>query len=281
MSSNTSGSGTRIVSRGDRRWRTFGLAIGSVMASLVALELLLHLFMGNLGMPRYDIHPADGRCVGLRPDTAVPYTGWFLRVPEVLHDVNHLGYRGEPRTADKPSDLFRILLIGDSFVYGQSVRADETVAAYLERLLHERSGQPVEVLNFGIPGLNLEEDVGQYVHFASRWRHDLVLLAASDNDLDSPICDLVSQETTAAVIKTLRLARLVYFLALHPFGEVKADVGSPSERLQRAFATFATSSRAAGADVGLVLLHGKIDGAPNDLIAKVADQHAIPQLWLQ
>jgi hypothetical protein len=118
------------------------IVIASTVCTLVAVELALQFLTGNLGMPRYDIHPPDGRCVGLRPATAVEYTGWFLRVPNTVHDVNPLGYRGEPRERERPLGTLRILMIGDSYTYGQAVAADQTMAANLERQLRQELGRP-------------------------------------------------------------------------------------------------------------------------------------------
>jgi lysophospholipase L1-like esterase len=273
------------ASTGTRRritWRGVILIMGAgTLVTLLALELVLQIVTGNLGMPLYDIHPPDGRCVGLRAGTAVPYTGWALRVPQVFHEVNDLGFRGEARRPDAAPDAFRVLMIGDSYTYGQAVAAEQAMAAQLEAVLHEQGQRRVEVLNFGVPGLNLEEDLDQYRKFAAGWRHDLVLLAAADNDLGPPLCSLVSQGATVWIIKHFRLARLYYFVFRSPFGAVDAHAGAPAERLQRVLDGFIETSQAAHARFGLVMLQGHLDGAPSGLVEQITATRATPQLLLQ
>ena len=269
--------------RARSRWRSVLFAVvTSSLATLIVLELILQVATGNLGMPRYDIHPADGRCVGLSPGTAVGYTGWALRVPEVTHDVNRLGYRGDVRERDKPADVFRILMIGDSFTYGQAVAADQTMAAHLEHALREQSKSKIEVLNFGVPGLNAEESIDQYRKFASQWQHDLVLLAASGNDLGPPICNLVSKPRTASLIKSIRLARLIYFFAIHPFDERDARSGRPQERLESVIDGFMETSHEHQARFGLVMLQNTgFDGAGDVRLDPVAGARSLPFFALE
>src|SRR5262245_51642872 len=65
-------------------------------ASLLVLEVVGRFVFGGAeqaGLYEFERF-ADGRCVRMRPDTEVSYTGWFLRIPAVRHEVNALGFRG-------------------------------------------------------------------------------------------------------------------------------------------------------------------------------------------
>ena len=65
-----------------------------LVASLLVLELVLRQFLGGVEQAMlYDIG-APGACMGLKPGAQVDYTGWFLKVPPVLQEVNAYGYRG-------------------------------------------------------------------------------------------------------------------------------------------------------------------------------------------
>ena len=57
----------------------------------------------------------------------------------------------EPRTIDQ-ADVFRVLLLGDSFVEAVQVEASKTVAARLESALQQQSSRRVEVINAGVAG---------------------------------------------------------------------------------------------------------------------------------
>jgi lysophospholipase L1-like esterase len=51
---------------------------------------------------------------------------------------------------EKPEGVFRILLIGDSFIEGEGVELPQTAAQVLEAELTETTGKPVEVVNMGV-----------------------------------------------------------------------------------------------------------------------------------
>jgi hypothetical protein len=67
-------------------------------------------------------------------------------------------------TRERPKDVFRIALIGSSFVQGVGVENNETFDAVLENRLNDspdRSASPrVEVLNFGVAGYTQMQHVG-------------------------------------------------------------------------------------------------------------------------
>jgi lysophospholipase L1-like esterase len=92
---------------------------------------------------------ADGSSQGLpyrlRPGVEVAFNGVHVR-------VNGLGLRG-PEVGKTPAPgTVRVLVLGDSVVFGQGVAEDATVTAELARRLSERWGRPVEVLNAGVQG---------------------------------------------------------------------------------------------------------------------------------
>jgi lysophospholipase L1-like esterase len=62
--------------------------------------------------------------------------------------VNTLGLRGPETSIDKPSDVKRILILGDSYTFGVYCEDEEIYPRVLERLYQEQ-GKKVEVLNAG------------------------------------------------------------------------------------------------------------------------------------
>jgi hypothetical protein len=169
--------------------RTYGKRLLVLLATMLVLELVLQGVGGNMQIAAFEYQPADGRCVGLKPGESVTYTGWLWPIDPVEHGANAYGYRGEPRPRDKPPGVFRIATLGDSFVYGQGVRAEDALAPQLEALL-----DGVQVLNFGAPGYNFEEYLDQYRHFVHHWSIDLLLLFIVDNDLEGAHCPRVAED---------------------------------------------------------------------------------------
>ena len=116
-----------------------------------------------------------------------PRRGWALK-PD-LRDVrvfdgkslnsDRFGFRGTRDHSESPGKAVRILVLGDSFTFGEGVSDDETYSAVLETSL-----PGVEVLNGGVHGYGHDqmllalEDLGPKVH------PDLVLLGFVSEDME-------------------------------------------------------------------------------------------------
>ena len=95
-------------------------------------------------------------------DTYHPIYGWTnlpgyrsdARIPFKV-TINNQGLRANrDYTLQRPANVNRIAVLGDSFVFGEDVDDDQTLPAYLERYL-----KGAEVLNFGVHGYGLGEMV--------------------------------------------------------------------------------------------------------------------------
>ncbi len=95
--------------------------------------------------------------------------------------INSLGLNDAERSVEKPPGTRRILMLGDSFIFGQGVPREKTVASLLE----ERLGG-VEVINAGIPGYCLDQEYLFYKDRGHRLEPDLVLVGFFVNDLEPP-----------------------------------------------------------------------------------------------
>ena len=84
----------------------------------------------------------------LKPNQAYHYSS---REFDVVIHTNRYGLRGRDPVIPKPPGVVRILVLGDSFVFGFPVRDEETFCARLEAGL-QADGYPVEVINGGVSG---------------------------------------------------------------------------------------------------------------------------------
>ena len=131
---------------------------------------------------RYELVPAqrakqDLSAWGSRPATEVTYT------------VNRLGYRGQAVQSPKPADEFRVVVIGDSFVFGSIVDDEETLPRQLEAMLAQRLGaQRVRVVNLGVPGYQIRQVRATLEQRTLELEPDLVLMNLFVNDaVDTPV----------------------------------------------------------------------------------------------
>lgn len=105
--------------------------------------------------------------------------------PRVSYRINRLGFRKPEFEETKPDGVIRIVLIGDSFVFGTGVDYEGTLPHQLAaELRHRFPGPRFEVLNLGIPGDNLSSHVELYSAAVERLHPDVVVLCLTlVNDL--------------------------------------------------------------------------------------------------
>jgi lysophospholipase L1-like esterase len=92
---------------------------------------------------------------------------------------NSLGYRERELTPKDPH-RYRIVVVGDSFTYGQGIEAPERFSNLIEALL----GARYEVLNFGIPGHDMPQHL-QVLDQVLTLQPDFVLLQLFINDFET------------------------------------------------------------------------------------------------
>jgi lysophospholipase L1-like esterase len=97
--------------------------------------------------------------------------------------INSQGFRDREFTLEKPAGTIRIAVLGDSVVWGHGIRIEDTFPKQLEELLAERAVGRYEVLNFGVSGYSLQQEVEQFLVRARRFHPDIVILGTSVNDL--------------------------------------------------------------------------------------------------
>jgi len=127
----------------------------------------------------YDSHndPQVGRI--LLPDQK-GRTHAFFKI-----DTNAFGLREHPIELPKPPGRVRVVLLGDSYVFGTGSEQDDRFGVHLEDYLRERSGkEDVEVLHVGILSWNAVSESVYLRRSLSLFQPDLVIHVTLSNDLD-------------------------------------------------------------------------------------------------
>lgn len=137
-----------------RRWHPAGkltLAIVGVCLGAGGVELAFRLFwrlppwFAEFGQAGMYVATADGD-VALLPG----YRGTLQVDGPTTVSINSLGMRGA-EVGDKQAGERRLLVLGDSVVWGYGVEAEQAFPARLQQRFRE-AGQPVVVGNAGVPG---------------------------------------------------------------------------------------------------------------------------------
>ena len=80
--------------------------------------------------------------------------GYFGPGNRVSHRHNALGLRDEIHPVAKPEGELRILGLGDSYLWGQGVRAEDLLLARLEVELEGDFPETLQTLNTAVPSMN-------------------------------------------------------------------------------------------------------------------------------
>ena len=104
----------------------------------------------------------------------------------VSYRFNDHGCRGPDYPVEKPANVRRILVLGDSFALGVGVHERDTFSAQLERTLNkDLSESPeirYEVINCGVSGYSTTQERALLEIIGPEYRPDVVVLAMVSND---------------------------------------------------------------------------------------------------
>lgn len=160
-------------------WKKTLFTITILLILLIVLELLFRCFPSELNTENKPIGPGD-----LLQFSSNSRIGWELQPDRPHHGHNAAGFRGPQRDEIKPKETWRIAVLGDSITYGLGVDYNRTYSAELERLLRER-GESVEVLNFGVPGFNSNQELAILNDRVWNYDPDMVIMTFSTDDVET------------------------------------------------------------------------------------------------
>ncbi len=167
----------------------FILLIITIVISLFVIEILFRAFIKEvtIGSPVY-FPSKESDYYGL-PFELLP-NGEKCKNCDFY--FNKLGLRNYEVDVPKPGNIFRIVVLGDSHVFGGVLYSD-TIPQQLQRLLNDDSDlrsflkKDFEVINAGILTFNLRSIYYLYHHKIRQLNPDLVLYIFHTNDLEESI----------------------------------------------------------------------------------------------
>jgi hypothetical protein len=169
-----------------RRWTVVLLAAAAVVA---AGELgLRHLAGPPPGAPptRTTLSSSSSRVI----ENPAELGGKNVRglYAGASYETNAAGFRDREYALLKPPRTFRIVVMGDASTMGEGVEADDTYAAVFERMLAGRDdGLAYEVLNLGIVGLTLEQNLrSRLIPVGLAYAPDLIVYGSTLSDIEGP-----------------------------------------------------------------------------------------------
>jgi len=104
---------------------------------------------------------------------------------DVPVSINSEGLRDREFSFDKPTDVYRIMMLGDSTTFGWGVKQEDTAAKFLERKLNAdlpTGYNRAEVMNTGVGNYDTVQEVTYYETIGWKYHPDLVVLVFFIND---------------------------------------------------------------------------------------------------
>jgi len=98
--------------------------------------------------------------------------------------VNRLGFRGPEITPAPAPGVHRVLVLGDSVVFGQGLEEEETVSGVLAVRLNAGGAGRYEVINAGVPGYDAVAEARLLETVGVAVRPEIVIVGTSLNDYD-------------------------------------------------------------------------------------------------
>lgn len=146
------------------------LALGGVFFAFMVGEIAARFMLPLLPDPPNTPFIGDDACMyRLRPSEP----------GELAEDhvdfINEMGFRDRNHPVAKPAGRYRVLGLGDSFVYG-AVPPEENFLRVAERELQETAGLPVDIMLMGVPGWSTENQAAYLKDKGIHLNPDLVIV---------------------------------------------------------------------------------------------------------
>ena len=133
-------------------------------------------FRINVGIVDAYTLPADPRLLfAMQPGRSV--------MKGVDVQINSLGWRGPLPASPKPPETYRMMVFGDSSVFGDGVVEERSFANETGRMLEEREHRDVEVINTAVPGYSSTQCRIVFEDHVDRLEADAVVLAPLWSDI--------------------------------------------------------------------------------------------------
>lgn len=181
-----------------RRWfwapvQAMAVAVGL----LLLLEMAIRGYVATQAMPTYIPHPLY--LWRFRPNTDVTVQ---TPVDVMRFRTNSMGLRDYEIPLEKESGEFRIVCLGDSASFGQSVPLEKTYHKVLQAMLEEQyPGRKFTVINGGMQGYSILQGFWFYCDVGTRYSPDLVVVNEFNEFSDRQMGDFVGNVPTDALAR--------------------------------------------------------------------------------
>jgi len=156
-----------------------------LIAAAILIALLVFEGVANLAMPEPEslakLKSSSNLLYENKPNGQFRYGNGEEFDNEIK--INAYGFRDSEFYTEKPKDIFRIAVLGDSQEEALQVSLEDTWQKVMGQRMSEELGRPVETYNFGVSGYGTDQEWLTLREKVWQFSPDLVILAFSPNDV--------------------------------------------------------------------------------------------------
>lgn len=159
--------------------------VGAFLVSCSLAELFIRL-NPSLYCQGYRPSPSNKLLYELFPNYKIASLGAL---------ISSQGLNDRIFTVDKPANIFRIAVVGDSTSFGWKVPREKSFPKILEKILNDKKkNEAFEVINFSVPGYNTSQELAVIKEKVVKFNPDMVILVYCGND--THICNYFKPKIT-------------------------------------------------------------------------------------
>lgn len=147
-------------------------------------------------------------------DYEKPYKHWEPNQKTKSVNINSFGVRGEEFILKKESNMYRIVMLGGSTMYGVYATSDlSTIPSYLERKIQrENPDFKIEIINAGVNGSDSFDEVSFLTDRLLKLEPDMIFVYDGGNDLLNKINDeeILEESWSTEIEKLSKIIRNYY-----------------------------------------------------------------------
>ena len=149
----------------------------STIFTLFALEAGIRLLSSFLGISPYMKYDSELGWTA-QPDSEKKHKHPILGF-DVTYEINENGLRGKKYPLEKPNDVYRIMILGDSNGFGWGNEEEKHFAALIDSRYEN-----VQVINLSLSGYGTDQEYIRFVKEGLQYKPDLVIVQVTPNDFE-------------------------------------------------------------------------------------------------
>lgn len=148
------------------------IVIGSLLIFVILLEAGARLFWSG-----------GEKIKDVRKGLLLEGTSRKVVYEGIEYQTNSYGIRNREIKPGREENIYRIMSLGDSFIWGDGQKNDELITVKLEDRLNKIIKDSIEVINTGIGGFNARDEYNQLLRLAPVYEPDAVIQFFFTNDM--------------------------------------------------------------------------------------------------